>query len=183
MGSGKILKRSIKKYGVENFEKEILFIFDNPEDMWEMELMLVEENDPQSYNLRKGGSGGFTDKAVKNGRLAADKVLEEQYGENWRTVLAEKASAGRNPESYKKAGAKARQTLLKRYGPKGFRHPHTEESKKLIGQANSIKQKGESNSQYGTMWITNGTENKKIKKGDPIPENWKPGRKVKNNGV
>ena len=29
---------------------------------------------------------------------------------------------------------------------------------------NSIKQKGENNSQFGTGWITNGVENKKIKK-------------------
>ena len=34
----------------------------------------------------------------------------------------------------------------------------------------------EINSQYGTMWITNGTENKKIKKDEPIPEGWNKGR-------
>lgn len=32
------------------------------------------------------------------------------------------------------------------------------------------------NSQYGTMWITNGTKNKKIKKDDVIPEGWYKGR-------
>jgi hypothetical protein len=41
------------------------------------------------------------------------------------------------------------------------------------------KQKGEKNSQYNTMWITNGTENKKIKKEDFIPEGWERGRKLK----
>ena len=33
LGSGKYLKRAIKKYGVENFEKKVLYIFDNKEDM------------------------------------------------------------------------------------------------------------------------------------------------------
>lgn len=33
------------------------------------------------------------------------------------------------------------------------------------------------NSQYGTMWITDGLENKKINKDDRIPENWYKGRK------
>jgi hypothetical protein len=40
-------------------------------------------------------------------------------------------------------------------------------------------QKGETNSQYGTMWITNGETNKKIKKNEPIPEGYFPGRKLK----
>ena len=35
---------------------------------------------------------------------------------------------------------------------------------------------GERNSQYGTMWITNGTENKKLKKESPMPEGYKRGR-------
>lgn len=35
---------------------------------------------------------------------------------------------------------------------------------------------GEKNSQYGTMWITNGIENKKIKSLDQIPQGWSKGR-------
>ena len=32
------------------------------------------------------------------------------------------------------------------------------------------------NSQFGSVWITDGTNNKKIKKDTPIPEGWKKGR-------
>ncbi len=39
-------------------------------------------------------------------------------------------------------------------------------------------QKGNKNSQYGTMWVTNGLSNKKIKKGNPLPEGYFPGRKL-----
>jgi carbamoylphosphate synthase small subunit len=39
-------------------------------------------------------------------------------------------------------------------------------------------QQGERNSQHGTMWITNGEKNAKIKSGDPMPENYYKGRKV-----
>jgi hypothetical protein len=41
---------------------------------------------------------------------------------------------------------------------------------------NSIRQGGVNNSQYGTMWITDGTQNKKIKKTDIIPTGWNKGR-------
>jgi hypothetical protein len=39
-------------------------------------------------------------------------------------------------------------------------------------------QQGTSNSQYGTIWITNGSENRKIKKSDEIPNGWRKGRFV-----
>jgi hypothetical protein len=37
-------------------------------------------------------------------------------------------------------------------------------------------QQGERNSQFGTMWITDGVKNRKIKKEDPIPEGYRKGR-------
>lgn len=38
---------------------------------------------------------------------------------------------------------------------------------------------GKDNSQYGTMWITDGINNKKIKKDvDFIPDGWYKGRKI-----
>jgi len=45
---------------------------------------------------------------------------------------------------------------------------------------NRIKEKGlhkgELNSQFGTMWITNDVINKKINKNDVMPEGWHKGR-------
>ncbi len=37
---------------------------------------------------------------------------------------------------------------------------------------------GKNNSQYGSVWITNGTENKKIKRSDAVPVGWKLGRVI-----
>ena len=58
LGSGKLLKRAIEKYGVKNFTKEILHVFDNEKDMnvKEAELVVVSE---ETYNLCSGGYGGF----------------------------------------------------------------------------------------------------------------------------
>jgi hypothetical protein len=55
---------------------------------------------------------------------------------------------------------------------------HTEESKQLM-RDKAKERIGDKNSQFGTCWITNGKENKKINKGDSIPDNWKLGRKIK----
>ena len=41
------------------------------------------------------------------------------------------------------------------------------------------KNVGENNSQHGTIWITNDIENRKIKKNNTIPNNWKIGRTLK----
>jgi len=62
MGSGKHLRYSIIKYGIENFKKEILFQFDNEADMNAKEAKLVTEEfclREDTYNLCPGGKGGF----------------------------------------------------------------------------------------------------------------------------
>jgi hypothetical protein len=93
MGSGKVLKRAIKKYGIENFEKEILAVFDNPEDMFLMEFELVDPGDPDSYNIKNGGSGGWDHvndltssddyaQRGRNGAYAKAKLIREEYENN-----------------------------------------------------------------------------------------------------
>jgi hypothetical protein len=53
---------------------------------------------------------------------------------------------------------------------------HSIESKKRMSDSAKIRM---TNSQSGTMWITNGQENKKIKKEvDTIPEGWYKGRVI-----
>ena len=57
---------------------------------------------------------------------------------------------------------------------------HRQETKDKIGKINSIHQKGEKNSQFGTCWITNNNENKKIKReelNDYLVKGWIKGRK------
>lgn len=57
-GSGKLIKRAIKKHGIENFTKEILYIFQTEEEMNTKEKELVTLNE-MSYNLCPGGHGGW----------------------------------------------------------------------------------------------------------------------------
>lgn len=62
MGSGKLILAAIKKYGAENFQKEILEIFDTNDQAAEFEKKLVTRElieSGKSYNLHEGGHGGF----------------------------------------------------------------------------------------------------------------------------
>ena len=61
LGSGIYLNRAIKKYGKDKFKKEILYVFQNQDDMENMEKELVNEeiiNNSNYYNIALGGQGG-----------------------------------------------------------------------------------------------------------------------------
>lgn len=62
MGSGKLIKRAVAKYGIDNFKKEILYVCETEKEMYQYERKLVTENyviDDATYNLKIGGEGGF----------------------------------------------------------------------------------------------------------------------------
>ena len=61
IGSGKFLKRAIKKYGIENFKKDVFLICSNENDMYLIEGIIVNEEfikRPDVYNFKPGGEGG-----------------------------------------------------------------------------------------------------------------------------
>lgn len=62
-GSGRNLKRAIKKYGKKNFHREILFEFDTSEEAYQKEIEIVncdflKEFAGKIYNISPGGYGG-----------------------------------------------------------------------------------------------------------------------------
>lgn len=63
MGSGTYLNNAIKKYGIENFKKEILEFRDTREEISELESEIVVMDlvkNPDCYNIRLGGDDGKT---------------------------------------------------------------------------------------------------------------------------
>lgn len=180
MGSGKILKSAIAKHGEENFTKTILETFDSLEAMYAREKEVVNEEflaRDDVYNLRRGGFGGF-DHINQNGL--------NLYGSNYEN-LKPHVKDGANTKArmlergtWEDRNKKLSASISKKY-ENGFVNPfkgrnHSVEDKQRIGYKNSRHQKGDKNSQFGSMWITNGEENRKIKKEDVIPEGWRKGR-------
>ena len=97
---------------------------------------------------------------------------------NWQNKEFRERHSKRVSEMFKKFNAEGKIKGLDWTG-----RNHKEETKKKIGVKNSISQKGEKNSQYGTCWIHHiEFGNKKIKKIDIenyIDDGWVRGRKIK----
>jgi hypothetical protein len=172
MGSGKILQHAIKKHGVENFTKEVLFVFDNEQEMNAKEAELVTEafiKQEDNYNMCPGGQGGWG--YINNNKIIVKK-RNKKVANNRDNSIQTKNFTNKTKEQHRE---------ISRLGgllSNGFKNKkHSEETKRKIGEANSKHQQGVGNSQYGSMWITNGVDSTKIKKSDIIPEGWYKGRK------
>lgn len=75
MGSGKSIKFAIRKYGKQNFKKEILFIFDNEIEMNAKEKELITEDfviRDDTYNIGIGGEGGPHFRGKTHGQYMKD---------------------------------------------------------------------------------------------------------------
>jgi hypothetical protein len=178
MGSGKHLKRAIRKHGIENFTKEILFQFDNEADMNAKEAELVTKDfclREDTYNICVGGQGGFSYLNNSNKSNIGWKTNISGNDYQRRGGIAHSQKIATDLEYRKSFISKVKLNL----NPKAFLgKTHTDEWKQNHSTLMKEKQKGSKNSQYGTMWITNGQENKKIKKDiDFVPEGWYKGRK------
>lgn len=185
MGSGKLIKQAIRDFGIDNFDKEILFVFDNQEemDLKEKELVtkdfcLLETN----YNQIPGGYNGGYDyinemnlnvphftklNAKEYSKLGNEKVFWLRNNDDeWCINFSKKVTDGL-VDYYKNNN-----------GP-FLGKSHTDETKKQISSKMKIKQAGSNNNQFGTMWITDGVNNIKIKQYESIPAHWYRGRTIK----
>lgn len=175
MGSGKRLRLSIRKYGVDNHTKEILEFFDSRELLIEAEKNAITSDmigDNMCMNLMPGGKGGFISK-------------EQQLNRSMAGVKARIEKLKNDSEFRKRYSEKTYKNLKKHIdsGNHNFKtfegKKHTEETKNLISESKKGQGKGETNSQFGTCWITKDGENKKIKKEEItkwLKEGWKKGR-------
>jgi hypothetical protein len=198
IGSGKILWYSIKKYGKENFNFEILEFLPNRKKLKIKEKEIVNEGllkDSLCMNLKQGGDGGFsneehrikflqaskTNGAIEKGR---EKIKELRKDKNWVKWHSERVKEGK----------------LKKTGFKGTFNgkKHTKESKDKIRKAkigktpinlgkkmtenqknkisDSLKNWFKNNPKTKRVWITDGINSKLSLIDTPPPEGWRKGR-------
>ena len=93
-GSGILIRKSIQKYGIENFLKEVIDTAENNLELSEKEKYWISFYDSTNreigYNISKGGDGGDTisgnpnrdliNKKVSESSFTKGKTYEEAYG-------------------------------------------------------------------------------------------------------
>jgi len=183
MGSGKLIKAAIEKYGIENFKKEILHIFDNELEMntKEKELVVVSES---TYNLIEGGKGGFSYINKNNLKLPLNENSKQKISntvrEHWQNGVYEKNKQKlieQNRTIKKSTNFSINKSMLKK-ALEQAQSPNAVMKRKQTFIENNHQQ-GSKNSQFNTCWINNGFENKKIKKDQLeyyLEQNWIKGR-------
>lgn len=169
IGSGKRLWLSINKHGKENHSLEIIEFLPNRESLKIRESELVNEDllkDPMCMNLQPGGGGGLT---------------TEEHANKFHSAGGRKTGKSNGKINSSNTFKKLHQNNRIKYDVfKGKNH--TDETKKKIGESVSNKQRGQQNSQFRTLWITQNGMNKKIQMSqlnEYLNLGWIKGRKLK----
>ena len=141
--------------------------------MFDKERELVEIGS-HSYNLKQGGEGGF-DYINQNGLTKCNFTIEGRMHGRQRQkelgITSMRHKRGDFQKIYFGTDIEKTQRAISR--------AQSDEAKKKRKETLSKTghQQGSKNSQYGTMWITNGESNRKIKADVQIPEGFRKGRK------
>jgi group I intron endonuclease len=184
-GSGKLIKKAIKKYGKENFIKEVLednindkFILQEREVFW---IATYNATDKKvGYNITNGGDGGDTISNNPERDTILNKIKTSLKGrvfsEDHLKKLRDNHNS-KNPEVVKKIADKLRG------------QQKSEEHKKKLSESISqyyknnggnIRFKGDNNpmKKYKYAWYYDEQSGKctRIKEGDSIPKGHKKGR-------
>lgn len=162
MGSGKMIRAALAKYGKENLKKDILLCGEYTKeeiDKFEKCAIFVERICGKAeYNIADGGQG-------------------------WNEGLRAAYEAAIHTESYKRNHSAAMKKAVENGHMKGWtkhdtfkgRH-HSEDTKKKISEtAKKQNRSGSNNGSFGKHWFTNGIENVKC---EICPEGFTPGRCV-----
>ena len=182
MGSGIHIKRAIRKYGIENFKKEILYsniqYKETVDDMERFAIAKERAIGKAEYNIADGGEGGGC-KGYHHTEEARKRISEANKGRHLSEEIKRKISEAKKGKPNGNKG-KPKSLEHKRKIGKAHKGIHfSEEARKKISEAKKGKHiseevlKRRSETVKGKHWYNNGTKNIWSK---TCPEGFVPGR-------
>ena len=135
IGSGTLITKAIKKYGKENFTKEIIELctaenIDEKEKYWINYYNAVENK--HFYNQMEGGTGGDGWKVCNQWMKNHPDIAQKVYKEN-----------GKRLQQWTKTHPDENQKNIKKFlqGSRKYYHDHPEEIKRVMALVNKGKEK------------------------------------------
>ena len=124
-GSGKIIKLALKKYGVENFTKEILEENCDINYLFEREKYYLAKynaiNSKEFYNLAEGGKGGagtlYSDESKERHRenvIKSREYMESRKGKTYEEIYGENAEKEKEKRKIAGLGKKYTEERIKK---------------------------------------------------------------------
>ena len=149
LGSGKLIKRALDKYGKSNFRKEILEYEEDFEKLCELEKYYIEKYDAVNrndfYNIHEGGNGGNTIKGYSEEEKEVYKqnmssILKSLYNDN--KELREKVSQSVK-EAFDKNNSREKisKSLIEKYKTDSNYRKRVSEGTKVALAKEDIKQR------------------------------------------
>lgn len=167
LGSGKLLKRAITKYGKDNFTKSILFVSKNEEENCNKEKEYISlynaTTNPLFYNIHEGGMGGntiagYTDEEKEQLKIKLSEVNRgekngmygKKHNEQTKAFLSYWAEFKRDNSVYRTEEFKKKMSNITSGSNNGmYGKKHSEESKQKMSIHSKGKTAGEKNGMYG----------------------------------
>jgi group I intron endonuclease len=195
-GSGILIKKSIKKYGIENFIKEIIEECNDNQTLCEKEKYWIKEYNSTNltigYNISKGGDGGDTFSNNPNKLEIKEKIRDSMktrvFTEKHRSNLSKNhmSTKHKKGKTYEEIYGKERADEYK--GKLRLSRQKYKTEKERLGEnydkvilllSNRIKGDDNPMRKNKYLWYVNPLINHvtRIKEGDLIPEGYVRGRK------
>ena len=167
LGSGKLLKADIAKYGKEHFQKSILYVSNDDLENSEKEKQFIAlynaVSNPLFYNIHEGGSGGNTTagyspeekealrcKLSEVNRGKRNGMYGKHHTDETKAFLSYWAEFERDNSHYRTDEFRNKMSELTTGSKNGmYGKKHSEESKQKMSENSKGKTAGEKNGMFG----------------------------------